>query len=35
VAGSPVLCWTGKKSGLKHIVKGNPTTGGNGITWGD
>lgn len=26
VAGSRVLCWTGKKSGLERIVKENPTT---------
>jgi hypothetical protein len=35
VAGSRVLCWTGKKSGLERSVKENPTTWGNGITWGD
>jgi hypothetical protein len=26
VAGNRLLCWTGKTSGLKHIVKDNPTT---------
>lgn len=26
VAVSRVLCWIGKKSGLKHIVKEDPTT---------